>query len=79
MMLLRKIRTSVNSNDFSDSRHLLGWTEPGTERQAAERFIEELRHGVKSICAFMSGNTVYGGVMDMAREVETVYLTHFSD
>ncbi|CAG8937041.1 unnamed protein product [Penicillium salamii] len=79
MMLLRKIRTSVNSNEFSDSRYLLGWTEPGTERQAAERFIEELRHGVKSICAFMSANTVFGGIMDMAREVETVYLTHFSD
>ncbi|CAG8178434.1 unnamed protein product [Penicillium salamii] len=79
MMLLRKIRTSVNSNDFSDSRYLLGWTEPGTERQAAERFIEELRHGVKSICAFMSANTVFGGIMDMAHEVETVYLTHFSD
>lgn len=79
MMLLRKIRTSMSSNDFSGSRYLLGAIEPGTEWQAAERFIEELRHGVKSVCAFMSANVVFGGIMDMAREVETVYLTHFSD
>ncbi|KAJ5102635.1 Transcription factor [Penicillium argentinense] len=49
------------------------------ERQDAERFIEELRHGVKSVCDFMSGNAIFGGVVDMAREVETVYLAHFHE
>ncbi|KAJ5121695.1 Zn(II)2Cys6 transcription factor [Penicillium atrosanguineum] len=77
MMLLRKVRTCLCSNSLSTCRYLLGHTEPATEYQDVERFIEELRNGVKSVCDFMSGNAVFGGVMDMAREVETSYIAHF--
>lgn len=79
MMLLRKVRTCLCSNSLSSCRFLLGHTEPATEYQDAERFIEELRNGVKSVCDFMSGNAVFGGVMDMAREVETTYIAHFHE
>ncbi|KAJ5991939.1 hypothetical protein N7451_007663 [Penicillium sp. IBT 35674x] len=78
-MLLRKIRTCLYSNSLSSCRYLLGHTEPATEYQDAERFIEELRSGVKSVCDFMSGNAVFEGVMDMAREVETTYIAHFHE
>ncbi|KAJ5618519.1 Zn(II)2Cys6 transcription factor [Penicillium herquei] len=79
MMLLRKIRNALSSNNLAPCRYLLGYTEPATERQDAERFIEELRHGVKSVCDFMLGNAVFGGVMDMAREVETTYIANFHE
>jgi len=78
-MILRKIRTSLSTNDIASCRYLLSHSEPATERQDAERFIEELRHGVKLICDFMSANAVFGGVMYMAREVDTVYIAHFDD
>ena len=79
MMLLRKVRTSLSVNDLSSCRYLLGHTEPATERQDAERFIEELRHGAKAICSFMSSNAVFGSVSYMAREVEAIYIANFHD
>ncbi|KAJ5657443.1 Zn(II)2Cys6 transcription factor [Penicillium longicatenatum] len=79
MMLLRKIRTCLCSNTLSSCRYLLGHTEPATEYQDAERFIEELRNGVKSVRDFMPGNAVFGRVMDMAREAETTYTADFHE
>lgn len=79
MMLLRRVRNALSSNNLIACRYLLGHTEPETERQDAERFIEELRHGVKSVWDFMASNAVFGGVSDMAREVETIYIAHFDD
>lgn len=79
MMLLRKVRSSLCSGDLSTCYYLLGHPEPGTGRQDAERLIEELRHGVKSVCLFMASNAVFEGVVGMAREVDTIYSAHFHD
>ena len=79
MMILRKIRTSLSVGNLSTCYFLLVHPEPGTERQDAERLIEELRHGVESVCCFMSSNAVFESVADMAREVETIYTAHFHE
>lgn len=79
LMLQRKVRASLHSGDFSPCYYLLSNPEAGTERQDAERLIEELRHGVKSVYHFMALNAVFEGVIDMAREVEGVYGAHFYD
>lgn len=76
-MLLRQIRTSLSMGNLSTCYYLLVHPEPGTERQDAERLIEELRHGVKSVYSFMASNAVFESVADMARELETVYTAHF--
>lgn len=78
-MLLRKVRTSLSVGNLSTCYHLLMHPEPETERQDSERLIEELRHGVKSVCSFMTSNAVFESVADMAREVETIYTAHFND
>lgn len=77
MILLRKVRMSLNAGDLSTCYYLLNHPEPGTETQDAERLIEELRHGTKSVYHFMASNSIFEGVVDMAREVETVYGVHF--
>lgn len=79
IMLLRKVRTALHAGNLSTCYYLLSHPESGTESQDAERLIEELRHGVESVYHFMASNAVFEGVVDMLREVETVYGAHFPD
>jgi hypothetical protein len=75
-MLLQKVRASLNAGNFASYYHLPD-QEPGSEMEDAERLIEELRHGVKSVCEFMSANAIFEGFRDMAREVESIYEVSF--
>lgn len=77
MMLLRKVRTSLHAGNLSSCYYLLNLPEPETEAQDADRLIEELRQGVRSVCQFMTSNAVFEGIVDMASELETVYSAHF--
>lgn len=79
IILLRKVHTSLRVGDLSTCYYLLIHPEPGTERADAERLIEELRHGSKLVCDFMSSNAVFEGISDMAREVETIYSAQLHD
>ncbi|OQD66974.1 hypothetical protein PENPOL_c004G01318 [Penicillium polonicum] len=76
IMLLQKVRASLDAGNFASYYHLPD-QEPGSEMEDAERLIEELRHGVKSVCEFMSSNAIFEGFRDMAREVESIYEVSF--
>ncbi|KAL2847801.1 hypothetical protein BJY01DRAFT_246703 [Aspergillus pseudoustus] len=76
-MLLRRLQSCLATRDLSMCYYLLRCAQPGTEIQDAERAIEELRNGIGALYASLRGDSVFGGIVDMARDVETIYTAYF--
>ncbi|KAL2869502.1 fungal specific transcription factor domain-containing protein [Aspergillus lucknowensis] len=72
-MLLCRLRACLHNRDLSPCYYLLRCVQPGTEVQDAERAIEELQNGVGSLYASLKADSVFEGVVDMVRDVETIY------
>ncbi|KAL3458352.1 hypothetical protein BJX64DRAFT_292274 [Aspergillus heterothallicus] len=76
-MLLHRLRSCLITRDLSACYYLVRCAQPGTEIQDAERAIEELRNGVGALYASLKGDSVFEGILDMARDVETIYTAYF--
>jgi hypothetical protein len=76
-MLLRRLRSCLATRDLSACYYLLRCAQPGTEIQDAERAIEEMRNGIGALYASLRADSVFEGVGDMARDVESIYTAYF--
>ncbi|KAL3447672.1 hypothetical protein BJX65DRAFT_307735 [Aspergillus insuetus] len=76
-MLLRRLRSCLSTRDLSACYYLLRCAQPGTEIQDAERAIEEMRNGIGALYASLRADSVFEGVGDMARDVESIYTAYF--
>lgn len=78
-MLLHKVRACLATDRLTNCYHLLNKPEPKTEVSDAERLIEELRHGVKSLGMSLKSDIIFEGVGGMGREIESAYLAAFPE
>ncbi|CEL11510.1 hypothetical protein ASPCAL14612 [Aspergillus calidoustus] len=76
-MLLRRLRSCLCTRDLSACYYLLRCAQPGTEIQDAERAIEEMRNGIGALYAALKADSVFEGVVDMAKDVESIYTAYF--
>ncbi|KAL4863015.1 hypothetical protein BDV12DRAFT_202490 [Aspergillus spectabilis] len=74
VMLIRRLRASLYTRDFSAWHYLLRSSTPGTEVQDVERAIEELQNGIGALYTALRCDSVFEGIGDMVRDVEAVYL-----
>lgn len=79
LMLLHKVRACLATDRLATCYHLLNKPEPTTEVSDAERFTEELRHGVKSLGRLLKSDVVFEGVGGNGREIESAYLAAFPE
>ncbi|KAJ6110931.1 hypothetical protein N7486_003166 [Penicillium sp. IBT 16267x] len=77
LMILYKIRASRASDHLSSCYHLLSHPGPGTEAQAFDRLVEEIRHAVDSLKASLQHNAMFEGVGRMGREIEGAFCAAF--
>lgn len=70
LMVLYKVRASRASDRLSTCYHLLNHPIPGTEVQASERLVEEIRHAVESLRMSLFQNAAFEGVDGMRSEIE---------
>lgn len=78
VMLVRRLRASLCTGDMSTCLYLLRCAQAGTEIQDAERVIEEMRNGIGAIFTSLKSDSIFEGIVEMARDVEMIYTAYFS-
>ncbi|CAG7928703.1 unnamed protein product [Penicillium olsonii] len=79
LMLLHRLRASLATERLVQCYHLLHGPNPESEIADTERLMEELRHGVETLCKSLKSDVIFEGVGDMGREIEGAYLAAFPD
>lgn len=78
-MVLWKVRTAMCSGNLASYAYLLDRPSCSTQVQDVERLIEELQYGMEALARPIQADTVFGGLVGMAKEVEKTYKSMVMD
>lgn len=77
-MLTHRIRAALSSKRLSTCYPILSHPDPLTEREDAERILDEIRRSARCIIAYMEISSVFEGVGPAVRGLNVVHQTLFT-